>query len=183
MKRNVIFCSRSKLLSGLLIILGGNHSAFGSEDGFGSRTSGFNRAETVSNPLINCRLASRTTFVDARGEPIAALGSDTLLNLEAIVSGKGWTTLVGYLAEGRMNPTVRVVGGVLTTESESVLLSEAHLQGAGLLGLVRTGIQFRVIETVPGPLGQEPYAFHKIQFRGKLINPVFSNCVSGDPAK
>ena len=130
----------------------------------------------VQDFFVYCRLASRTELTGNYTRSIAILGSDTIIGLESMIAEAGFVSLVGFIAEAKSNATVKSDRGVLTTLAESVFLSEATLVSPRILGLVRTGQTFRVIESIKGPEGGEPALFHRIELRGRLVDPTFHKC-------
>lgn len=130
----------------------------------------------VPDFYIYCRLASRTELTGSYTRSIAVLGSDTTVPMEPMIASGGFISLVGYIAEATVNSTVSSELGVLTTLSDSVFLGQANLKEPKILGLVRTGQTFRIIDSVKGPEGGEPALFHRIELRGRLVSPSFNMC-------
>jgi hypothetical protein len=134
--------------------------------------------ETLQVPdfYIFCRLATRTELVGSYSSNVATLGSDTVIPMETLIAGAGFISLQGYIAEARNSSTVKSERDVLTTLSESVLLSQPSLNGPKLLGLVRPSQAFRILASIKGPDGGEPALFHKVEIKGRLLDPVFNQC-------
>ena len=130
----------------------------------------------VQDFFVFCRLASRTELTGNYTRSIAILGSDTIIGLESMIAEAGFVSLVGFIAEARSNATVKSDRGVLTTLAESVFLSEATLVAPRILGLLRAGQTFRIIESIKGPQDGEPALFHRIELRGRLVDPTFNRC-------
>ena len=126
--------------------------------------------------LVSCRLAERTDLTDSEGKELAVLGSDAFINLESYIANRGLVVFQDYIAEPEIGSTVTVQNGYLKTISNSILLSEPVPSTNGIIGLVLAGQTFRILETRKGGIFSEYASFHKIELKGYLKFPLFSDC-------
>jgi hypothetical protein len=127
---------------------------------------------------VKCRLSGRTELTDPQGKVLAVLGSDTFVSLESLISNSGWISLTNYIAQPSAGSTIAVSlsTGTLRTVADSTLLGEPLPGSSSILGIIRAGQEFRILETKEGIQGTERVLFHKIDLRGNLQFPIFKDC-------
>ena len=125
---------------------------------------------------LYCSLNQDTPLVDASGVEIAVVKSDVKIDIFLFASQKGHVEFDSFIAQTDQDSTVRVVGNMLETLSDTALLSDPSFRRTEELALVRANVKFAVLGSVKGIPVVENATFHNVVLSGFLKDPLFRNC-------